>query len=54
MEEMMNPTYREGYRKGYTDALQEMKKRFEVKDEDYMKGVHYDLSKNSESKNVTA
>lgn len=40
---MVNPTYREGYRKGYTDALQEMKKRFEVKDKDYMKGVYYDL-----------
>jgi len=54
MEEMMNPTYREGYRKGYTDALQEMKKRLEVKDEDYLKGVHYDLQAVDKSQNVTA
>ena len=41
MEEMMNPIYREGYQKGYTDCLAEMKKRLEVKDQDYMKGVYY-------------
>ena len=54
MEEMMNPIYREGYQKGYTDCLAEMKKRLEVKDQDYMKGVYYDLSKDSESENVIA
>jgi len=54
MEEMMNPIYREGYQKGYTDCLAEMKKRLEVKDQDYLKGVHYDLQAVDKSQNVTA
>tara|TARA_Y100000004_G_scaffold178412_1_gene220986 strand:+ start:286 stop:471 length:186 start_codon:yes stop_codon:yes gene_type:complete len=51
---MLNPDFREGYQEGYRDALREVSKRLEMKNQDYMKGVHYDLSKNSESKNVTA
>ncbi len=54
MEEMMNPIYREGYQKGYTDCLAEMKKRLEVKDQDYMKGVHYDLQTVDKPQDVTA
>lgn len=54
MEEMLNPDFREGYQKGYTDCLAEMKKRFEVKDRDYMKGVHYDLQTVDKPQDVTA
>ena len=53
-EKMLNPDFREGYQEGYRDALREVSKRLEMKNQDYMKGVYYDLSKNSESKNVTA
>ena len=51
---MVNPTYREGYQEGYRDALREVSKRLEMKNQDYMKGVYYDLSKDSESTNVIA
>jgi hypothetical protein len=51
---MLNPDFREGYQEGYRDALQEVSKRLEMKNQDYMKGVYYDLSKDSESANVTA
>ena len=40
---MLNPDFREGYQEGYRDALQEVSKRLEMKNQDYMKGVYYDL-----------
>tara|TARA_Y100000590_G_C15143787_1_gene797176 strand:+ start:97 stop:282 length:186 start_codon:yes stop_codon:yes gene_type:complete len=53
-EKMLNPDFREGYQEGYQDALREVSKRLETKNVNYMKGVHYDLSKDSESANVIA
>ena len=51
---MLNPDFREGYQEGYRDALQEVSKRLEMKNQDYMKGVYYDLQAVDKSQNVTA
>ena len=53
-EKMLNPDFREGYQEGYTDCLAEMKKRLEVKDQDYLKGVHYDLQTINQSQDAIA
>ena len=51
---MLNPDFREGYQEGYRDALREVSKRLEMKNQDYMKGVYYDLQTVDKSQNVTA
>ena len=49
MEEMLDPSFREGYRKGYKDALQEVAKRLETRNVDYLEGLNYDLQTNNKS-----
>tara|TARA_R100001530_G_C4248669_1_gene137240 strand:+ start:367 stop:543 length:177 start_codon:yes stop_codon:yes gene_type:complete len=58
MEEiMLNTTFREGYQKGYSDAVKEVVERLKAKDDIYKKdleGVNYDLQTDYQPTNVTA